>query len=124
MVKPRWTADVRNIETCKWNKWSIVVNVILVNIRLKLTVIRGQKTNKIELGKKKKKESVERKSKSRGFIFCLLSRSQLWMFHPTWNLEGVLQYFLFKFTINGTCLLHPRFATCFPSRSLHHTSVD
>jgi len=38
------------------------------------------------------------------------------MFHPTWNLEGVLQYFLFKFTINGTCLLHPRFATCFPSR--------
>ncbi|AAC97993.1 T7A14.4 [Arabidopsis thaliana] len=48
MVKPRWTADVRNIETCKWNKWSIVVNVILVNIRLKLTVIRGQKTNKIK----------------------------------------------------------------------------
>jgi len=49
MVKPRWTADVRNIETCKWNKWSIVVNVILVNIRLKLTVIRGQKTNKVSV---------------------------------------------------------------------------
>ncbi|CAA0166658.1 unnamed protein product [Arabidopsis thaliana] len=89
MVKPRWTADVRNIETCKWNKWSIVVNVILVNIRLKLTVIRGQKTNKASVwsSQEKKEEGKRGKKKQIKRLHLLLTVKESAMDVPS-NLES------------------------------------
>ncbi|CAL9213770.1 unnamed protein product [Arabidopsis halleri] len=43
------------------------------------------------------------------------------MFHPTWKLEGVLLSFHIHYS--WTCLLHPRFPTCFPSRRFQALST-
>ena len=59
--------------------------------------------------------------RSRGFIFYLLSKSQLWMYHLTWKLVGVL--LSFQTPYSWKCQMHPRSATCFLFRMFYPLST-
>lgn len=59
--------------------------------------------------------------RSRGFIFYLLSKSRLWMCHPTWKLGGGL--LSFQIHCSWKCLMLPKSATCFPFRKFHTPST-
>lgn len=60
-------------------------------------------------------------NRSEGFIYCLLWRNLLWMFHLIWKLEGAYPFSLTH--CSWTCLTHPKFKICFPSRKLYRFSV-